>query len=84
VLRARALGDVGVGVAADVLANVCGVQVNAPVIVEHVISNDEPLVGKCTDQNGAPFEVTGAAWPTHIVVGQLDPTRSAYPSRRTW
>ena len=55
------LEDVGIGVAANVLANVCGVQVNAAVIAEQVIRNDEPLVGECANQNDAPFEVTGAA-----------------------
>ena len=55
------LEDVGIGVAANVLANVCGVQVNAAVIARQVISNDAPLVGECTNQNDAPFEVTGAA-----------------------
>lgn len=55
------LEDVGIGVAANVLANVCGVQVNAAVIAEQVIGNDEPLVGECTNLNDAPFEVTGAA-----------------------
>ncbi len=52
------LEDVGVGVAANVLANVCGVQVNAAVIAEQVVRNDEPLVGECRNENNAPFEVT--------------------------
>jgi hypothetical protein len=52
------LQDVGVGVAANVLANVCGVQVNAAVIARQVIRNDAPLVGSCTNQNDAPFEIT--------------------------
>jgi len=55
------LEDVGIGVAANLLANVCGVQVNAAVIAEQVIRNDEPLTGECTNRNNAPFEVTGAA-----------------------
>jgi hypothetical protein len=35
--------DVGVGVAANVAANVCGVQVNAAVIARQVVRNAEPL-----------------------------------------
>lgn len=55
------LNGVTAGVAANVLANVCGVQVNAAVIAEQVIGNDQPLVGQCVTQNDAPFEVTGAS-----------------------
>lgn len=54
----RILNNVGVGVAANFLANVCGVQVNAAVIAQQVVRNDEPLVGQCTAQNDAPFEIT--------------------------
>lgn len=50
--------DVGVGVAADVLANLCGAQVNAAVIAEQVVRNDKPLVGECVARNDAPFEIT--------------------------
>lgn len=53
------LNGVTAGVAANVLANVCGVQVNAAVIAEQVIDNGEPLVGECVAQNNAPFEVIG-------------------------
>jgi hypothetical protein len=52
------LNDVTVGVAANVLANVCGVQVDAAVIADQVINNGQPLVGRCTAQNDAPFTIT--------------------------
>jgi hypothetical protein len=37
------LQDVAIGVAANVAANICGVQVNAAVIAEQVVRNQEPL-----------------------------------------
>jgi hypothetical protein len=46
--------DVGIGVAANILANVCGVQVNAAVIAEQVVRNNEPLVRECSNVAGDP------------------------------
>jgi hypothetical protein len=46
--------DIGVGVAANVVANVCGVQVNAAVIAEQVVRNNEPLVRTCDAVAGSP------------------------------
>jgi hypothetical protein len=46
--------DIGVGVAANILANVCGVQVNAAVIAEQVVRNNEPLVRTCEAVAGDP------------------------------
>lgn len=54
------LNNVGVGVAANVLANVCGVQVPVAVLAEQVVRNDDTFTGTCTAQNDAPFEVSGA------------------------
>ena len=48
------LENVGVGVAANVVANVCGVQVNAAVIAEQVVQNNEPLVRTCEAVAGDP------------------------------
>jgi hypothetical protein len=48
------LENVGVGVAANVVANVCGVQVNAAVIAEQVVRNNEPLVRTCEAVAGDP------------------------------
>ena len=48
------LQDVGIGVAANVAANICGVQVNAAVIAEQVVRNQEPLaVCEIGDQDAA-------------------------------
>jgi hypothetical protein len=52
------LEDVGVGVAANVAANICGVQVNAAVLAEQVVRNDEPF-GVCeTGAQNAPVTIT--------------------------
>lgn len=52
------LEDVGVGVAANVAANICGVQVNAAVLAEQLVLNDEP-VGVCeTGEQDAPVTIT--------------------------
>jgi hypothetical protein len=50
--------NVGVGVAANVAANVCGVQVNAAVIAEQVVRNAEPLAICETGEQGAEAPVT--------------------------
>ena len=52
------LENVGVGVAANVAANVCGVQVNAAVIAEQVVRNAEPLAICETGEQGAEAPVT--------------------------
>jgi hypothetical protein len=52
------LENVGVGVAANVAANICGVQVNAAVIAEQVIRNAEPLAICETGEQGAEAPVT--------------------------
>jgi hypothetical protein len=52
------LENVGVGVAANVAANVCGVQVNAAVIARQVIGNGEPLAICETGEQGAEAPVT--------------------------
>jgi hypothetical protein len=52
------LENVGVGVAANVAANICGVQVNAAVIAEQVVRNDEPLGICTTGPQGAEAPVT--------------------------
>ena len=52
------LEDVGVGVAANVAANICGVQVNAAVIAEQVVRNDEPLAVCETGEQNAPVTIT--------------------------
>lgn len=52
------LEDVGVGVAANVAANICGVQVNAAVIADQVVRNNAPF-GVCTiEEQGAEAPVT--------------------------
>jgi hypothetical protein len=50
--------DIGVGVAANVAANICGVQVNAAVIAEQVVRNDEPLAVCTTGEQNAPVTIT--------------------------
>jgi hypothetical protein len=52
--------DVGVGVAANVIAQVCGVQVNAAVLARQVVRDGTPFVGPvCTTGNQtAPVTVT--------------------------
>ena len=50
--------DVGVGVAANVAANVCGVQVNAAVIAEQVVRNGLPLAVCETGEQTAPVTIT--------------------------
>ena len=50
--------DVGVGVAANVLANVCGVQVNAAVLAQQVVRNDDPFEAVCTNEGNAPVTIT--------------------------
>jgi glycerate kinase len=52
------LEDVGIGVAANVAANICGVQVNAAVIAEQVVRNDEPLAVCETSPQGGPVTIT--------------------------
>jgi hypothetical protein len=52
------LENVGVGVAANVAANVCGVQLNAAVIAEQVVRNAEPLAICETGEQGAEAPVT--------------------------
>ena len=54
------LENVGIGVAANIAAQICGVQVNAAVIARQVVRNDAPL-GVCTVRQGnaeAPVEIT--------------------------
>lgn len=54
------LENVGVGVAANVAAQICGVQVNAAVIARQVVRNDAPL-GICTVRRqdaDAPVTIT--------------------------
>ena len=52
--------NVGVGVAANVIAQVCGIQVNAAVLADQVVRNGAPFVGPlCTTGNQtAPVTVT--------------------------
>ena len=52
------LEDVGIGVAANVAANICGVQVNAAVIAEQVVRNNEPLAVCETGEQNAPVTIT--------------------------
>jgi hypothetical protein len=52
------LQDVGVGVAANVAANICGVQVNAAVIAEQVVRNNEPFGVCTTGEQNAPVTIT--------------------------
>jgi hypothetical protein len=52
------LEDVGIGVAANVAANVCGVQVNAAVLAEQVVRNGEPLAICETGEQDAPVTIT--------------------------
>jgi hypothetical protein len=52
------LEDVGIGVAANVAANICGVQVNAAVVAEQVVLNDEPLAVCETGEQDAPVTIT--------------------------
>jgi hypothetical protein len=52
------LQDVGIGVAANVAANICGVQVNAAVIAEQVVGNGEPLAVCETGPQDAPVTIT--------------------------
>jgi hypothetical protein len=52
------LEDVGIGVAANVAANICGVQVNAAVIAEQVVRNAEPLAVCETGEQNAPVTIT--------------------------
>jgi hypothetical protein len=52
------LEDVGVGVAANVAANVCGIQVNAAVIARQVVRNGEPLAVCTTGEQNAPVTIT--------------------------
>jgi hypothetical protein len=52
------LEDVGVGVAANVAANVCGVQVNAAVIARQVVRNGEPLAVCTTGEQDAPVTIS--------------------------
>jgi hypothetical protein len=52
------LQDVGIGVAANVAANICGVQVNAAVLAQQVIRNNDPF-GVCeTGEQDAPVTIT--------------------------
>jgi hypothetical protein len=52
------LQDVGVGVAANVAANICGVQVNAAVIADQVVRNGQPLGVCTTGPQNAPVTIT--------------------------
>ena len=52
------LQDVGVGVAANVAANICGVQVNAAVIADQVVRNGLPLAVCTTGAQDAPVTIT--------------------------
>jgi hypothetical protein len=52
------LENVGVGVAANVAAEVCGVQVNAAVIAEQVVRNGQPLAVCEIGDQGAEAPVT--------------------------
>lgn len=52
------LEDVAVGVAANVAANICGVQVNAAVIAEQVVRNGEPLAVCTTGAQDAPVTIS--------------------------
>jgi hypothetical protein len=52
------LQDVGVGVAANVAANICGVQVNAAVIAEQVVRNKRLLAVCTTGPQDAPVTIT--------------------------
>jgi hypothetical protein len=55
----RTIQDVGVGVAANVVALLCGIQVNAAVIADQVILNQAPLVRSCEQQGeGAEVVIT--------------------------
>jgi hypothetical protein len=59
------LQNVGVGVAANVAAQICGVQVNAAVIARQVVRNNQPF-GVCDigDQNAAaPVTITPLPLP---------------------
>jgi hypothetical protein len=49
---------VGVGVAANVIAEVCGVVVNANVLAEQVVRNGGTFTTTCRAQNNAPVTVT--------------------------
>ena len=52
------LQDVGVGVAANVAANICGVQVNAAVIAQQVVRNGQPTAPLCfTGTQNAPVTI---------------------------
>ena len=52
------LQDVGVGVAANVAANICGVQVNAAVIADQVVRNGQPFGVCTTGPQNAPVTIT--------------------------
>jgi hypothetical protein len=53
------LENVGVGVAANVAAQICGVQVNAAVLARQVVRNNEPFgVCEIDDQEAGPVTVT--------------------------
>lgn len=52
------LENVGVGVAANVAAQICGVQVNAAVLAQQVVRNDEPFGVCTTGDQGAEAPVT--------------------------
>lgn len=51
------LEDVGIGVAANVAA-ICGVQVNAAVLAQQVVGNQEPLAVCVTGTQNAPVTIT--------------------------
>lgn len=52
---------VGVGVAANILANVCGVVVNANVIAQQVVRDNEGLTRDCTAEGTSRAVVTPSA-----------------------
>jgi hypothetical protein len=52
------LENVGVGVAANVAANICGVQVNAAVLAQQVVVNDAAPVICETGAQSAPVDLT--------------------------
>ena len=52
------LQNVGVGVAANVAANVCGVQVNAAVLAQQLVANNAPQTIGATGAQSAPVDLT--------------------------
>ena len=52
------LENVGVGVAANVAANVCGVQVNAAVLAQQLVANNAPQTICETGAQSAPVDLT--------------------------